>query len=94
MNKPRKAGLRELNQHAGKLVREVVRTGETIEITDRGVTVAVLAPPPISEQSVWERLIAAGKVTPASADISQIPSTSWRLTESPAEVLDDLRGAH
>lgn len=38
------AGIRELRQRASELLRRVEQ-GETIEITDRGRPVAVLAPP-------------------------------------------------
>ena len=51
-------GIRELQQHASKWVRRG-RAGETIEVTDRGVTVAVLAPP----RRGSDALIAAGLVS-------------------------------
>lgn len=51
-------GVRELRQHASRYLARV-RTGESIEITDRGTLVAVLSPP--SEAgSVRGRLAAAG----------------------------------
>lgn len=53
-----RVGVRELQQHASKWVRKA-RAGETIEVTDRGVTVAVLAPP----RRGMDSLIASGLVS-------------------------------
>ena len=52
-------GIRELRQRASELLRRV-QAGETIEVTDRGRPVAVLAPLPEAEP--LERLRAAGEV--------------------------------
>jgi antitoxin (DNA-binding transcriptional repressor) of toxin-antitoxin stability system len=48
-----------------------VEAGETIEITDRGGPVAVLAPLP--DQRPIERLRATGDLMPAGADLSDLP---------------------
>ena len=63
-------GVRELRQRASELLRRVA-TGETIEITDRGRPVAVLAPPP--DGSALDRLRAAGEVHRATGDLSDLP---------------------
>jgi prevent-host-death family protein len=82
-------GVRELRQRASELLR-LVQRGQTIEITDRGRPVAVLAPLP--EGSPLERLRAAGEVEPASADLDDLPppvrSTGIEL---PSVVLAHLR---
>jgi prevent-host-death family protein len=59
----RSIGIRELRQHASRYLRDVER-GETIEITDRGRRVARLVPP--AQGGAVERLIAAGRLTPAT----------------------------
>ena len=64
------AGVRELRQRASELLRRVER-GETIEITDRGRPVALLAPLP--EGSRIERLRAAGDLEPATSDLGDLP---------------------
>lgn len=64
-------GVRELRQRASELLR-LVEQGQTIEITDRGRPVALLAPLP--EGSVLERLRAAGEVEPATGDIADLPA--------------------
>jgi prevent-host-death family protein len=62
-------GVRELRQRASELLRRVEH-GESIEITDRGRPVAVLAPLPADP---LERLIAAGDLQPGDGDIAELP---------------------
>jgi len=58
-------GVRELRQHASAYLAEV-KAGGTVEITERGVLVAVLrSATPAS--SARERLIAEGRLVPAAA---------------------------
>jgi prevent-host-death family protein len=64
-------GIRELRQRASELLRRVA-AGETIEVTDRGRPVALLTPLP--EAGPLERLRAAGEVSPATADLGQLPA--------------------
>ncbi|HYM25291.1 MAG TPA: type II toxin-antitoxin system prevent-host-death family antitoxin [Vicinamibacterales bacterium] len=60
-------GVRELRQNASVYLRRV-QAGETIEITDRGVPVAILAPVP-RPMTKLDQLIAEGKATPAKGDL-------------------------
>jgi prevent-host-death family protein len=62
-------GVRELRQRASELLRRV-EDGESIEITDRGRPVAVLAPLP---EDPLERLRASGDLQPADGDLSDLP---------------------
>lgn len=66
----RSVGVGALRQRASELLR-FVEQGETIEVTNHGRVVAVLAPPP--KQTSWERLVAAGDVTLATRDIADLP---------------------
>lgn len=66
----RSVGVGALRQRASELLR-FVEQGETIEVTNHGRVVAVLAPPP--EQSPWQRLVAAGDVTLAAGTIDDLP---------------------
>jgi prevent-host-death family protein len=59
-----------LRQRASELLR-LVAGGETIEVTDRGRPVAVLAP--IPDGSPLERLRAAGEVTAGEGDLDDLP---------------------
>jgi prevent-host-death family protein len=83
-------GIRELRQRASELLRRV-EAGETIQVTDRGRPVAVIAPLPESEP--LERLRAAGEVVPAVATMDDLPEP-LRLKkgqELPSAVLARLR---
>ena len=85
-----RVGVRELRQRASELLRRV-EAGETIEITDRGRPVAVLAPLP--DQSPLEQLRASGDLAPATRDIRDLPPP-LRLPpghEPPSSVLERLR---
>lgn len=63
-------GVRELRQRASELLRRV-EAGETIEVTDRGRPVAVLAPLPAGDP--LERLRASGEVISATGDLEDLP---------------------
>ena len=84
------SGIRELRQRASELLRRV-EAGETIEITDRGRPVAVLAPLP--NQGPSERLRATGDLVPARADLSDLPDPLPLDpgTTPPSRVLERLR---
>jgi len=85
-----RVGVRELRQRASELLRRV-EAGETIEVTDRGRPVAILAPVPEGEP--LERLRAAGEVIPAAGLLSDLPEP-LRLQvgqELPSAILARLR---
>ncbi len=84
-------GIRELRQNASVYVRRA-EAGETIEVTDRGRPVARLAPLPAAE-SILDRLIAEGKMTPASADIASLgpPLPPTPGARPLSEIVDELR---
>jgi prevent-host-death family protein len=63
-------GIRELRQRASELLRRV-EAGETIEITDRGRPVAVMAP--AASERPLDRLRASGEVIRATADLANLP---------------------
>src|SRR5438552_19034476 len=64
-------GVRELRQRASELLRRV-EAGETIEVTDRGRPVSVLAPLP--EAGRLEQLRAALAVMPAAGSFTALPA--------------------
>ena len=66
----RTVGVAMLRQRASELLR-LVEQGQTIEITNHGRVVAILAPPP--EQDPWERLVARGDVMLATGTIDDLP---------------------
>lgn len=82
-------GIRELRQHASELLRRVGE-GESIEITDRGRPVAVLAPVPKDEVA---RLRASGDLAEGDGDLADVPEP-LKLpagSEAPSSVLARLR---
>jgi prevent-host-death family protein len=83
-------GVRELRQRASEVLRRVEQ-GETIEVTDRGRRVAILAPPP--EGSPLDRMRALGEIEPAKGDLADLPDPLVLAprTERPSEVLRRLR---
>jgi prevent-host-death family protein len=85
-----RVGVRELRQHAGRYL-ERVKAGETIELTERGRLVAVLAPP-TPAMTALDRLIAEGKVVPATAPFrlpKRVPAKPGQPSLS--QILDELR---
>lgn len=82
-------GVRELRQRASELLRRV-EDGESIQITDRGRPVAVLAPLP---EDPLERLRASGDLQPAEADLADLPEPLALApgAEPPSTVLARLR---
>jgi prevent-host-death family protein len=60
-------GVRELRQNLSVYLRRV-KAGQTIEVKERGQRVAVLAPAG-AKATALERLIAAGRATPARGDL-------------------------
>jgi prevent-host-death family protein len=82
-------GIRELRQRASELLRRV-EEGESIEITDRGRPVAVLAPLPADPV---ERLRAAGDLQASEGEIAELPEplVTSSGVELPSDVLARLR---
>jgi prevent-host-death family protein len=82
-------GVRELRQRASELLRRV-EEGESIQITDRGRPVAVLAPLP---DDPLERLRASGDLQSREADLSDLPEPLPLVkgAEPPSWVLARLR---
>ena len=80
----------ESPERASELLRQVEQ-GESIEITDRGRPVAMLSPLPSGTDLL--RLIAAGQVDSADADLSTLPEPLPLDPEqdAPSEILARLR---
>ncbi len=84
-------GIRELRQNLSVYLRRVEK-GETLEVTERGRPVAVLAPLP-GRASILDRLIAEGQAIPAKRHgpirAPKPPKEPLRMTAS--EALEMLR---
>ena len=78
--------VRELNQQTAAVLARV-KSGEQIEITERGVVVAVLAPPspnPLTD------LIGAGKVVPATQS-GPLPGPTGPMHDDSSDLLREMR---
>lgn len=71
-------GVRELRQNLSVYLRRV-KAGESLEVKERGRRVAVLAPVS-AKASVLERLIVAGRATPARGDLLTLGPPLGRRT--------------
>jgi len=91
-----KIGIRELRQHASRYVA-MAKAGKRVPVTDRGKLVAYLVPAD-EPRSVFEQLVAAGKVRQATAKgiadllpIPPAPSGEKSLSETLQEMRDEER---
>jgi prevent-host-death family protein len=84
------SGIRELRQRASELLRRV-EAGETIQITDRGRPVAVLAPLPDEGPSAQLRV--TGDLVAAERDLASLPAPAPLAPgqERPSRILERLR---
>jgi prevent-host-death family protein len=84
-------GVRELRQNLSVYLRRVT-AGETLEVTDRGRPVAVLAPRKESEGPL-ARMIALGRATAPAGDLLELgaPRRARRRTPSLSEALQAER---
>lgn len=61
-------GIRELRQNAS-IYLDRVKDGESIEITERGVPIAVISP--VGAMSKFDRLVAEGKIRPGRGNLAE-----------------------
>ena len=75
----RTVGLREVNQQAGRVYREVESSGVPVTVNDHGSPIAQIVP--IRHDESWyERMVREGKVRPA-ADDWVLPTRRWEAPE-------------
>ena len=65
-------GVRELRQNASRYLA-LVKAGETVEVTERGELVALLAPPGRA-RSARDELVASGRLVPATSPSGRLRS--------------------
>src|SRR5262245_10401063 len=87
-------GVREVKNHLSEYLRQV-RRGTIVRITDRGLVVAELRPPPAPDAAAvaFERLVEEGKVLPPtrpwSAALVAVPRRRARFSAGFANELLD-----
>lgn len=67
-----KVGVRELRQNLSVYLRRV-KAGESLDVTERGETVARLTPLPPKTLSPLQQLIAEGRASPATRSHRDLP---------------------
>jgi prevent-host-death family protein len=82
-------GVRELRQNLSVHLARVIR-GETLEVTDRGQPVAVLAPL-ASGSSVLDRLRLTGRLIPATGDLLALSRPPQRVSRRGSRALQRQR---
>ncbi len=69
--RPEQVGVRELRQNLSVYLARV-KAGETLEVTEHGQPVAQLGPRATRPLSIIDRMIAEGRITPATFDHRKI----------------------
>ena len=82
-------GVRELRQNLSVYLARIAR-GETLEVTDRGLPVAILAPLP-KPTSVLDRLRREGRVTAARGDLLALKRPPMAVSRRGSRALDAQR---
>jgi len=87
-----KVGVRELRQNLSVYLRRV-KAGESLDVTERGETVARLTPIPPKTLSPLQVLIAQGRASPAIGRIRDLPPPLKLPPGSPSasEILQQMR---
>jgi prevent-host-death family protein len=85
-------GIRELRQNLSVYVKRVREDGRAYEVTERGEPVARLSPLEGRPMSQIERMIADGRITPATRRWGQLPPPLPALEGAPlSEILQQMR---
>lgn len=71
--KPDRVGIRELRQNLSVYVKRVREEGRAYEVTERGEPVARLTPLEGRPASVYEQMVADGRITPATRRWQDLP---------------------
>jgi len=82
-------GVRELRQNLSVYLARIAH-GETLEVTDRGQPVAILAPLP-KRASVLERLKRDGLLTPAKGDLLALKRPPMAVSRRGSRALEAQR---
>ncbi len=89
-DRPARVGVRELRQNLSVYL-DRVKAGETLEVTEHGQPVARLTPRPVEHMSIVDRMIAEGRITPATGDHRLIPLPPKIPGRPLSEILKEMR---
>lgn len=91
--KPERVGIRELRQNLSVYVQRVREEGRAYEVTERGEPVARLAPLEDRPTSIYEQMVADGRITPPTRGWSELPEPVQLPPGGPtlSEILQQMR---
>ncbi len=85
-----RVGVRELRQNLSVYL-DRVKAGETLEVTEHGQPVAQLRPRPEDALSVFDRMVAEGRITPARRDHRSLGLPPKMPGRPLSEILQEMR---
>lgn len=88
--RPSRVGVRELRQNLSVYLRRV-KAGERLEVTERGLPVAQLAPLPPRALSVLDRMIVEGRAIPAKGHLRDLPPPPRIRGRPLSDILQEMR---
>jgi prevent-host-death family protein len=88
---PDRVGIRELRQNLSVYLRRVREDGRAYEVTERGEPVARLTPLEDRPRSIIERMIADGRITPATQSLDDLPPPVKLPGRPLSEILQEMR---
>ena len=89
-DRPARVGVRELRQNLSVYL-DRVKEGETLVVTEHGNPVAQLVPNPPERLSIVDRLIAEGRITPATTNHRTLPPPPKIPGRPLSEILQEMR---
>jgi prevent-host-death family protein len=88
---PERVGIRELRQNLSVYLKHVREEGQEYEVTERGEPVARLTPLPDRPTSIYEQMVADGRITPAKRDLLDIEPLPALPGKQLSDVLREMR---
>ncbi len=90
--RPDRVGIRELRQNLSVYVKRVREEGHAYEVTERGEAVARLTPLEGRPMSQIERMLADGRIEPATRRLHDLPPPIELPAGRPlSEILEEMR---
>jgi prevent-host-death family protein len=89
--KPERVGIRELRQNLSVYVKRVREEGRDYEVTERGQPVARLTPLADRPTSIYEQMVADGRITPPTRRIEDLPPPVKLPGRPLSEILQEMR---
>jgi prevent-host-death family protein len=86
-----RVGIRELRQNLSVYVKRVREEGRAYEVTERGEPVARLTTLANRPASTYERLVAEGRITPATRDLLEVKPLPAVRGKQLSDVLREMR---